>query len=120
MSDCPPDSPLSTTGNVIGILTFVLGIVSFCAAFYAITHNAPQEILDYKESLRERKAHIKQIHQYFEELNDEADSELEGNPIKQLMDNSMTDLENRRQTIEEDLFHVGGRLQWWYRRQDGK
>jgi len=120
MSNCPPDSPLSTAANITGILTFALGIVSFCAAFYAITYNASQEIRDCNDSLREMKAHINQIAEYFEELKAEADSELEHNPIKQSLDKSLNGLKTRRQKIEQDLSHIAGRLQWWYRRQDGK
>ncbi|KAM5345989.1 hypothetical protein ACJ41O_011850 [Fusarium nematophilum] len=118
MADCPPDSPLSTTGNIIGLLTFALGLFSFCAAFYAITHNATQEIDDYEKSLAERKAHIAQIRQYIEDADVAADAELEGNPIKDLIFKTLSDLEARRRTMERDIYGVGGRLQWWYRRQD--
>ncbi|PVH68450.1 hypothetical protein DL98DRAFT_599520 [Cadophora sp. DSE1049] len=118
MSDNPPDSPLSTTGNIIGILTFALAVFSFCAAFYAITHDAPREIEAYRESLKERKDHIKEIKRYFDELDIVADSVLEQSPIDPLIHNSLRSLENRRQVMEKELSNIRGRLQWWYRRQD--
>ncbi|TPX16471.1 uncharacterized protein E0L32_003765 [Thyridium curvatum] len=118
MADGPADSPLSTTGNVIGILTFALAVVSFLAAFYAITHNAPDEIEDYKMSLRDREVHIQKIRDYFDEADRYADGQLEGNPIKDVIDSILADLEARRQKMEEVIGSVNGRLQWWYRRQD--
>lgn len=118
MSDSPSDSPLSTTGNVVGILTFALGVVSFLAAFYAITHNAPREIQNYKDSLKERKDHIKEISLYFEELDVVADAELEQSHIKSSVRSSLKGLEAHRQAMEDDILQTKGRLQWWYRRQD--
>ncbi|KAF2122222.1 hypothetical protein BDV96DRAFT_682204 [Lophiotrema nucula] len=113
-----PDSPLSTTANVLGILTFALGLISFCAAFFAITHDAHREITDYQYSMREKKGHIDEIYKYFEELDIAADSELESSSVKTLIGRSVQDLERRRLAMERDLTQVRGRLQWWYRRKD--
>ena len=118
MSDCRPDKALSTTGDVIGILTFALGVFSFCAAFFAITHDAPREIEDYKESLEERKGHIEKARGYFDELRRVADSDWEQSDIKDIIHTSLQRLETRRQAMYDSLSKVRGRLQWWYRRQD--
>jgi hypothetical protein len=68
------DSPLSTTGNIIGILTFALGVFSFCAAFFAITHDALREIMDMQAALEERGSHIYELECYFEALDIAADA----------------------------------------------
>jgi len=117
-SEGPADSPLSIAGNVTGILTFALGVFSFCAAFYAITYNAHGEIQSLKEAIEERKLHVDELERYFEELDVAADADFEDSRIKHIIGNSLASLKKRHLDMERDLGAIKGRLQWWYRRQD--
>ena len=117
-TDAPADSPLSIAGNITGILTFALGVFSFCAAFFAITYDAHREIQDLKDTVKERKLHIDEIERYFEELDIAADADFEQSQIKQIVGTSLSGLKKRNTEMERDLGAVRGRLQWWYRRQD--
>ncbi|KAH8691734.1 hypothetical protein GQ44DRAFT_201771 [Phaeosphaeriaceae sp. PMI808] len=117
MPECPPDSPLSMTGNIVGILTFALAIFSFCAAIFAITNNAPQEIKDCEEYLKELKGHIQEIDGYFKRLNMEADRDLERNSIKELVSGAIYSLKTRLDVTGAALSNIRGRWHWWYCRQ---
>lgn len=57
---CPAcnDSPLSFTGNIVGLLTFALGLLASCVAFLSIVRNADSEIESLVRDTNETKAHI--------------------------------------------------------------
>jgi hypothetical protein len=118
MAEDQPDSPLSTTANVLGILTFALGLLSFCAAFFAITHDAHREMQESKYSIKERKAHIQVLQQYFRELDTVADSELEQSSMGKLVHTSLINLARQTRAVEQEINGTRGRWQWWYHRKD--
>ncbi|KAK3360375.1 hypothetical protein B0T25DRAFT_446864 [Lasiosphaeria hispida] len=117
-SESAADSPLSIAGNITGILTFALGVFSFCAAFYAITYDAHREIQDLKDAVAERKSHVDELERYFEELDVAADADFEQSHIKPIVEKSLSGLKARHVEVEKELAAIRGRLQWWYRRQD--
>lgn len=97
------DSPLSTTANIIGILTFALATFSFCLAFYAATADAPREVQSYKCYVFQRRAHIEDIRQFFNERAIEADSELEKTQLKELVSGTLTSAEDGRTELQEKV-----------------
>lgn len=120
------DSPLSTTGNITGLLTFALATFSFCLAFYIATEGALKEMDDYQVYLDQRKDHIAVIRQFFEERDIEADHELEISGLQELIRNSLKSAEERREKLEQEVgkirntpgVDIGKRIQWWMRRRD--
>ncbi|KAG8156543.1 hypothetical protein KVR01_013647 [Diaporthe batatas] len=111
------DSALSTTANIIGILTFALATLSFCLAFYAVTADAPREMKRFADYVTQRKAHINEISEFFEDRDVEADNELE---------KSLGTAERRRKELQENVYKICGssatsltkRIWWWMERRD--
>ncbi|KAH8755067.1 hypothetical protein F5883DRAFT_571883 [Diaporthe sp. PMI_573] len=120
------DSPLSTTSNIVGILTFALATLSFCLAFYAATADAPREMRSYKGCLIQREAHIEEIGQFFNKRDVEADNELENSPLKGLVSGSLRLAEERRKELQTNVYKICGteqmsisqRVWWWRERRD--
>lgn len=120
------DSPLSTTANIIGILTFALGTLSFCIAFYAATADAPWEIKSYQDYIIQRRVHINEITQFFQDRDIEADHELENSSLGRLVSESLGLAETRRRALEKHVYEIYGggavglstRLRWWMERRD--
>jgi len=117
-SEGPTDSALSIAGNVVGILTFALGVFSFCVAFYTITYDAHREIQDLKDAFEGGKSHVEELGRYFEDLDIAADVDFEHSCIKPIVANSLWSLKRRHRELETELGDIRGRLQWWYRRKD--
>lgn len=76
---CPEcdDSPLSVASNILGILTFGLGLLISVAAFIAITRSADTGIASSKATLHQTNQHIRQIDSYLDILELRSDPELE-------------------------------------------
>jgi hypothetical protein len=68
MDVCAPctDSPLSYTGNIVGILTFVLGLSASILAIYALTRGALDEIDRFSQELESTRIQILPILRYCE------------------------------------------------------
>jgi hypothetical protein len=121
------DSPLSTTSNIIGILTFALATFTFCVAFYAATADAPREAMSYKGYVEQRKKHIQEIGQFFEEKDVAADPDLEGSPLKGLVEDSIENAERLRTQLETNVYRIcahgegmslSQRVWWWLGRRE--
>lgn len=120
------DSPLSTTANIIGILTFALATFSFCLAFYAATADAPREMKRFEDYVIQREAHINEISEFFEDRDIEADNELENSSLGDLVSESLGTAERRRRELQESIYRICGssvtgltkRIWWWMERRD--
>ncbi|KUJ11733.1 uncharacterized protein LY89DRAFT_786605 [Mollisia scopiformis] len=55
------DTPLTTTSNVLSILTFLLGLLASYLTFYTLTLSASSEILAFKSDLEATKATLKSV-----------------------------------------------------------
>ncbi|KAM5354704.1 hypothetical protein ACJ41O_001351 [Fusarium nematophilum] len=75
---CPEcsDSVLSTTGNVLGLLTFAFSFFLSLAAFLTITRNADGEVRDLHRALDRTDKHIGQINSYLRDLEMQRDPVL--------------------------------------------
>jgi hypothetical protein len=116
-SECG-DSPLSWTGNVVGILTFALGVIISSAAFIAATRGADKEIQYSKEILRETKEHINKIHTQLDTLKYRGGNNLQGMDL--LIYDSLESLNVARKDMDGKLADfktptsVWNRVRWWY------
>ncbi|KAK3324980.1 hypothetical protein B0H66DRAFT_529033 [Apodospora peruviana] len=105
-----PTAPSASLETSPGILTFALGVFSFCAAFYAIRYNAHREFQDLKDAVEERKSHVDELERYFEELDVAADADFEQSPIKPIIGNSLSSLKERHLEMESELNAIKGRF----------
>src|SRR5512140_2835994 len=94
MSDtggCPDcgDSPLSTTGNVTGILTFAYAILASVALFFAVIGTADNELQQLATSQQQTSRHIETLYGYFADLDGVAHPDLAAmkEPIAVALDN---------------------------------
>ncbi|MBE3047797.1 hypothetical protein IMZ48_35865, partial [Candidatus Bathyarchaeota archaeon] len=74
--DCD-DSALSVFANVLGILTFALGVVAYMVAFTAVTRGAANDIQDTSASLGMTSQHLEQTRRFFDDLQNEGDPDLD-------------------------------------------
>ncbi|KAL8954676.1 MAG: hypothetical protein Q9183_006986, partial [Haloplaca sp. 2 TL-2023] len=58
------DSPLSTTANILSILTFALGLFASYVALISATRGAPEEIKRLVEDLRTTQREINRVAEY--------------------------------------------------------
>ncbi|KAI0428765.1 hypothetical protein F5Y09DRAFT_343359 [Xylaria sp. FL1042] len=122
---CPEctDSPLSVTGNVVGIATFALGVIAFCATLFTVTRGADGEIYYYKQTLEETDRHINQISAYFTRLELEADEDLEqqvdsvADSLRQLLI-ANRDISARIDEVKEVKPALCRRLMWWWKEKE--
>ncbi|MCJ1231958.1 hypothetical protein MMC12_008638 [Toensbergia leucococca] len=63
-SSCCPDSALSTTASITGILTFALGLFASYIALISATRGAPAEIRRLVEDLRTTQHEINRVAEY--------------------------------------------------------
>jgi hypothetical protein len=63
-NSAPSDSPLSVTGNVVGILTFALGIAAYCIAFYVLGRGALDEIEGFQADIEQVRMQLIAILEY--------------------------------------------------------
>jgi hypothetical protein len=120
------DSALSTTANILGILTFVLATLSFVIAFYAATADAPREIKSFQDYAIQREDHINEIAEFFEDRGIEADNELENSSLGDLVSESLRTAEQRRRGLQENVYRICSssalsltkRVWWWMERRD--
>lgn len=129
---CPDcgDSPLSTTGNVLGILTFALGVFAYLAVFFAMTRGAENEIRYCARVLAETEDHIKEIEYYKDLLTARGDQDARRlrdamdtfrrtySKIQQDLDNfkdrcgiGNTDLSDEKSAWTASTWT---RINWWY------
>ncbi|KAI1281697.1 hypothetical protein F5Y07DRAFT_266987 [Xylaria sp. FL0933] len=122
---CPEcnDSPLSVTGNVLGIATFALGVFAFCATLFTVTRAANSEIRYYTQTLEETDRHINQISTYFTRLELEADEDLK--PQVDYVANSLQQLLSANRDISKSIDKVSRvqsglcrRLMWWWKEKE--
>ncbi|KAI4114622.1 MAG: hypothetical protein LQ345_004632 [Seirophora villosa] len=71
----PPDSPLSTTANVVSILTFAFALLASYIALQSATRGAPAEIQRLVDDLRATQREINRTAEYiFSDMHREGDS----------------------------------------------
>ncbi|KAF8856375.1 hypothetical protein BDZ45DRAFT_675605, partial [Acephala macrosclerotiorum] len=117
---CPEcrDSPLTWTGNVLGILTFVLGLTISSAAFVAATRGADKEIQYSKGILRETEEQINKIQAQLDTLKYRGGNNLQH--MDQLIYDSLESLKNAREAMDRKLTNfktptsLWNRVLWWY------
>ncbi|KAK4203626.1 hypothetical protein QBC40DRAFT_293743 [Triangularia verruculosa] len=117
---CPAcdDSPLSTTGNITGILTFTLGLIASCVAFFFITRNANTEIQSLLDIVNETENHIIQMAKHIGRL------DLRHSPDFVEMRNLLIDSLRRFKEAQRETrthlksFEKSGSpwtyIRWWY------
>lgn len=86
--DCD-DSPLSVVSNILGILTFALGVFAYIAAFIAVTRSATKDIRDTEDVLKAVRRQIDQIARFMELLQNRSDPDLQ--VMKALVGESLQD-----------------------------
>lgn len=130
---CPEcsDSPLSYTGNIVGILTFVLGLLISFAAFLAATRGADEERRRSREVVQRTKNQIMGIRDHIEDLKYQAGSNLEG--MDNLIDDCLKSFDEAWRDINGKLneskpigtfktgrspMSVWDRIRWWYHEKE--
>ncbi|KAK0701324.1 hypothetical protein B0H67DRAFT_650545 [Lasiosphaeris hirsuta] len=113
------DSPLSTTGNILGILTFAYAIIASCLVFLAVIRTADSEMQQLFSQIRQTSRHIETLGSYFRELDLVADIDLAPmrGPIKvALKDWRKTNqgLAARVGKLSEMGPGIKRRIMWWY------
>lgn len=120
MSDDKGDSPLSTLSNVVGLLTFTLGLLTLVVTFLSITHSADREIEDIQEKLQARECHISQIEDHFNKLENEAHSDWEGSKIRSNFLMTLNKIKDYHLKATVELEKNSKKHHWWwYNRPDG-
>ncbi|KAL8736934.1 MAG: hypothetical protein Q9181_002182 [Wetmoreana brouardii] len=77
------DSPLSTTANVLSILTFALGLFASYVALISATRGAPAEIKRLVEDLRTTQKEINRVAEYiFDDMHQDLRSVQDGHVVK--------------------------------------
>ncbi|KAI0521175.1 hypothetical protein F5B22DRAFT_41262 [Xylaria bambusicola] len=122
---CPEcsDSPLSVTGNIIGILTFALGVFAFCATLFAVLRGANEEICRIRQTLNETESEIQDIYPYFTGLELEADEDLKNHQalVQQCLEglvDARTTVSYRLESIEKVQSGLCRPLGWWWREKE--
>ncbi|RYP50097.1 hypothetical protein DL768_004301 [Monosporascus sp. mg162] len=122
---CPEcsDSPLSTTGNITGILTFAYALLASCLVFLAVIRTAESEIQQLHTSVRQTSRHIETLYSYFNGLDLVADQDLAAiqDPIKVALEDWRRTNQHLTAQVEElNNIPSGIRrwLVWWYRHKD--
>ncbi|KAK3339054.1 hypothetical protein B0H65DRAFT_288758 [Neurospora tetraspora] len=119
MSDDKGDSPLSTLSNVVGLLTFTLGLLTLVVTFLSITHSADREIEDIQEKLQARECHISQIEDHFNKLENEAHSDWEGSKIRSNFLMTLNKIKDYHLKATVELEKNSKKHHWWwYNRPD--
>ena len=124
MSQCCPDSHLSTTGNVIGIFTFALGVFAYCITYVVVTHGATSEMEDFSTNLRIAKDQILKLLEHFSNLQLQADPDVvDDTTIKSALNaliEPLRDLCNQVESIKDQSssssLHIWRHLYWVYKR----
>lgn len=71
------DSPLSTTANIFGILTFALGLFAFYIALISATRGAPVEMKRLVDDLRTTQHEINRVAEYiFDDMHYASNAEM--------------------------------------------
>ncbi|KAK5662379.1 hypothetical protein OQA88_8289 [Cercophora sp. LCS_1] len=113
------DSPLSTTGNITGILTFAYAIIASCILFLSTIRTADSEMQQLFSQIRQTSRHIETLSNYFQDLDLVADVDLAPmrGPIKvALKDWRKTNqgLAARIGRLNEMGPGIKRRVVWWY------
>jgi len=126
--DCPDpgDSPLSTTGNVLGILTFALGLFAYCIAFSVVVRGADRELAAALATLVDTARQIAEVKQFLDDEEREADPDYR--TMKDMIDSSESSYKAAKYEFESQLepfimsphgnMSFLGRFRWWYREKD--
>lgn len=119
MSEDQGDSPLSTLSNVVGLLTFTLGLLTLVVTFLSIKHSAGREIENMREKLQARESHIREIEHHFKKLDREAHSDWEGSQIKIDFLITLEKIKHHHQKATDALdINSKKHYWWWYNRPD--
>ena len=124
------DSPLSTTGSVVGILTFALGLLAYLIAFLTITRGADQALAEMLATLDETDRQILGIKTLLDDAEREADPDYDA--MKNMIDGPESSFRTANNDFERLLepFSVASRrsrpgrmslfrrFRWWYRDRD--
>ena len=125
--DCD-DSPLSVVANVLGILTFALGLLAAIGAFAAVTRGAKIGLADTQDALKMARQQIDHTHRLMSILRNRGDPDLEtiGSMVEDtlrgflLAKEDMEDLlqqlrvESKGLGVQRRVTSLWGRLKWWY------
>ncbi|RTE70487.1 hypothetical protein BHE90_015116 [Fusarium euwallaceae] len=115
MADCPDDSPLSTTGNITGILTFALGLFTFALALYTVTRNENVE-KQYFESYRlDRQAYASRLKDLLSSR--WVSSNMEVMPLIEEFDDCIQRIEDHLKAMNDKL-NINNSKPWYWRRSD--
>lgn len=143
MADAPPaptgcpacdcdDSPLSVVSNILGVLTFALGVFAYIAAFIAVTRGATKDMRDTEDVLKATQRQVEQIKRFLEVLQNRGDPDLD--VMKALVGESLQDFVEAQAEMDEFLLgfkvagdghrvklageSMGSRFRWWYHEKD--
>jgi hypothetical protein len=113
------DSPLSITGNVLGILTFALGLLASALAFLVITSGIQSELSTLELSLEKTGHQISHSRRYFQLRDSERDAILQemGGEIAAALNSAerlYIELLGSVRTVKESADSVWTRVGWWY------
>jgi hypothetical protein len=119
---CPPcgDSPLSVTGNVVGILTFALAMAASIIAFTSVTRNAPKDIKESREVLNAALEHMDSIKVYETLVN----NRNQDPQIKSLSNSydvfkgAYNKVDEKLCKFESDKSSIWKRFAWWFQERD--
>lgn len=120
-TNCPEggDSPLSTTSNVLGILTFAIGLFFFVVAFFKITAGAENEIKKFKKAQIDSAEYVKRAKEAVDELFKGSDPDYQ--QVKNLIIDSLNAVDGEVKAMGTFLdrphfkqhISIWSRINWW-------
>jgi len=121
-STCPEcsDSPLSLTGNIVGILTFAIGLLASSLAFFIIASGIQDELTALESSLAKSGHQIQHSRRYFQARDSDRDlalQEMEAEMAAALDSTETLYLEvlDKVRRVRESAGSVWTRISWWQR-----
>ncbi|KAI1090103.1 hypothetical protein F5B19DRAFT_464659 [Rostrohypoxylon terebratum] len=120
--DCS-DSPLSTTANILGILTFMVSLIIPSIVFATVIRDVDKELNYLIHSLEEIGHEIKYTRDYYHQFAVEADADLEAmqSIIKanlEELSSTQIRLYKRLQGEQKTIGNLSTRIKWWYKEKD--
>ncbi|KAH8906838.1 hypothetical protein BR93DRAFT_978361, partial [Coniochaeta sp. PMI_546] len=118
---CPEggDSPLSWAGNIVGLLTFTLGVFATFTAILAATGNAEQEIEANKKLIKQTRSHLNRINDSVNGLLKDADRDygslkLVIDGAVDAYDKAVNDTDKYMKENFPNPKHCWTHVKWWY------
>jgi hypothetical protein len=117
------DSPLSTTANITGILTFAYAILVSCLLFLASVRTADSEMQQLLSQTRQTSRHIETLSNYFQDQDLVADIDLA--PMRGPIKAALRDWRKTNQSLTTQIAKLNEmgpgikrRVAWWYWQND--